>query len=188
MKKQKLIVIVLLVAIFAFAIGYGTYAWFTDKATSSNNVFQTGTLDIGGTLDGTTALATLDLQNLYPGSQGSRNGVIAVKNYGTLDLKYKVSSEYASGSTELFNKLKVRITKGQGDSIYDGALSGLNGYIVNENMAPNTQEDLTFVVTMDDDADDTYQNKEVKVNIVFDATQNNNSQANWANTYTASQN
>lgn len=47
MKKHNrtLLVCLLIVAVFATAIG-GTFAWFTDEVTSTNNVIQSGTLDI----------------------------------------------------------------------------------------------------------------------------------------------
>jgi predicted ribosomally synthesized peptide with SipW-like signal peptide len=66
----------------ALAIGWGTYAYFSDTEKSSGNVFTAGTLDLQ--IDGgDTNVIKFTVNNFRPGNQPI--GTYALKNAGSID-------------------------------------------------------------------------------------------------------
>lgn len=170
--NRKSIAALAIAAVMTVGVGASSYAWFTSQATSVNNTVQTGTLAIGGT-NGSTTLKTFTLDNLYPGAEGSKSDSITIKNNGTINLQYKVSSKFKGGVDNLYNVAKVKVTKASGEVVYNGNVNGLNGYLANSNLAVGSSETLEFVVSLPDDADNQYQGKTAYVDFVFDASQYN---------------
>lgn len=167
MKKMMLLNLMWLVIVI-LVISIGTYAWFTSRASSSDNVFETGELIIGvpyaGDNDG-----FINIDNLQPG--GSVTADVNVKNIGDIDFKYKVSSEKSDGDTQLYDKLNVIINDGNTD-VYSGPLNNLNTQI--GTIIPLGQQLLHFTVSLPADANNYYQGKFTTAKINFDATQVNN--------------
>ena len=101
-KKALIASLLSVVVCFSMLVGT-TYAWFTDSATSANNMIQTGNLDVEMFwADGTQAVpaadstdwidasttAIFDYDNWEPGYVQVRH--IKIANTGSLALKYKV--------------------------------------------------------------------------------------------------
>lgn len=69
------------IAVASTAMGYGTYAFFSDTETSTGNLFAAGDLDL--TLDGTSGLTgTIGGGDLAPGDAVS--GSILLRNEGSI--------------------------------------------------------------------------------------------------------
>lgn len=182
MKRTKMILGLLLVAALMIGVTFSTYAFFTSEARSNNNVFDTATLKITAT-DVKGEVATMNLENIWPGEEGGKTGTIVIKNDGTMDLKYKVSAQHSKGNKDLYNSLYVKITRPNGAIAYEGKLNELNGYLMNSNLGVKKSEKLTFKVTLDPTANNTLQGVDTVVSFVFDATQWDNTEMNWANVY-----
>ncbi|MGF7058952.1 hypothetical protein [Brassicibacter mesophilus] len=98
--KLKVSLLVVVVMIIGIARGIGTYAWFTSSATSNNNDFIAGILEING--DNTTEPSPLfktdygdgyysnyNVGLWYPGKEvlGDSARNYTIENAGTLDVK-----------------------------------------------------------------------------------------------------
>lgn len=81
------------------------YAYFSSEEISTDNVFTTGTLDLG--ISPASGFITAD--NLEPG--GSVTASLTVTNDGTLDLKYKCTTGHQAGSAALYNALTAEVTR-----------------------------------------------------------------------------
>jgi len=166
--KKKAIISLILIAVMAFGIGAGSYAWFTSQATSTNNVFAAGTLVIG-VPEVDDKVGVFNVETWEPGK--SETKTIEVKNLGTLPFKYRVSASMVEGEA-LYNKLDLVIKKGDVE-IYDGKLAGLSNLQVSDNLDKDGVENLSFTVSFPEDAGNEYQGLSTKVNFVFDAAQVN---------------
>lgn len=80
--KKQVFITLISVVVGALLVGAGTFAYFNDTATSTNNEFKTGTIDIGkgGSIRESTILA---VDNAKPGDKFG--GTYVVKNTGSLD-------------------------------------------------------------------------------------------------------
>jgi len=79
---KKLIVALLLVCLVATAIGIGTWAFFSDYETSSNNVFCAGDLDLK--VDGNdTDITYFEIECMQPGDEGLVQ--LTLENVGCVD-------------------------------------------------------------------------------------------------------
>lgn len=166
--KKKAIISLILIAVMAFGIGAGSYAWFTSQATSTNNVFAAGTLVIG-VPEVDDNVGVFNVETWEPGK--SETKTIEVKNLGTLPFKYRVSASMVEGEA-LYNKLDLVIKKGDVE-IYDGKLAGLSNLQVSDNLDKDGVENLSFTVSFPEDAGNEYQGLSTMVNFVFDAAQVN---------------
>ncbi|MBI4213538.1 MAG: hypothetical protein HY534_04445 [Chloroflexi bacterium] len=63
----------------------GTFAYFTDSATSATNTFAAGTID----LENTPSSALITFSNMIPGDKVTTQ--LTISNEGTLDMRYAVS-------------------------------------------------------------------------------------------------
>ncbi len=91
-------------------IGAGTYAYFSDTESSTDNILTAGTLDLNINA-GNIAVTTLSVSNVAPGDFGSDNSTL--KNVGSLEGELDISTsavtntpgaggtEYEGGSGEL---------------------------------------------------------------------------------------
>jgi predicted ribosomally synthesized peptide with SipW-like signal peptide len=127
--KKKLVLIISVVVLAAFAIGGTTYALFTDTASVGKKTFMTGTLDIdtnragldtipgpmfytnpieGKALDGSPGLKPTGLW--APGDLHIRT--LVVQNRGSLDAVLdSVKAELVSDPTDMAADLNVKIFK-----------------------------------------------------------------------------
>ena len=86
MISKKILASIFVIGILAFAMGYGTYSYFSDTETSSGNTFTAGTIDlllrndfIGDWANGVTA--TWSSSNFAPGETVTAE--LRMKNIGT---------------------------------------------------------------------------------------------------------
>lgn len=169
--KLKVLVSLMLVGIMAFAVGMGTFAYFTSQAASDDNVFETGTLKIGVPNEGANA-AFINATNWQPGDSVSQD--LDVKNLGSLPYKYKVSASMTEGDAIFYDQLMVEIKQGT-RVVYNGLAKNLSNQLVTDNVADGVTEVLSFKLTLPTSAGNECQDKTAKVKFTFDATQTNNS-------------
>ena len=77
--NKKILASLIIIGILGFALGWGTYSYFSDTETSTGNRFQAGTMDLKIGTDGGTSIS---VSGLAPGDSGS--GSIVVSNVGSL--------------------------------------------------------------------------------------------------------
>lgn len=164
--NKKLVISLVLIGVLAFGLGIGSYAWFTSTATSSNNLFETGTLVIN--VD-SPIITVAEFGNIYP-SWNSGVKEYDVKNEGTLDLKYKMRVEGTAG-----DKLFDGVTPLQ-VSINGGAFVDMDqaGTIDIGQIAAGTTDGLQLQFRLPSEADNEYQNESASFTFVFEATQIDN--------------
>jgi len=111
--SKRLLISLSLIAMMAFAVGMGTYAYFTSQATSTSNAFTAGTLTVGLTANTSTTTPFSVSGELQPGDIVTKSDantvgptVIEIKNNGTLNLAevYKFVTE-ETGTHKLSNML-----------------------------------------------------------------------------------
>ena len=102
MRKAMITSIVALTLCFAMLVGT-TYAWFTDKAESTNNIIKSGKLDLvlEYTTDFTTWTEVTAATKLFDDNALFEPGYVEVayvrvRNAGTLAFKYKLTANIAS--------------------------------------------------------------------------------------------
>lgn len=171
--KKKAIISLVLIAMLAFGIGAGSFAWFTSQATSTDNVFTAGTLTIDS--PGTIATSDLGVSNIYPSWNESKT--VTVHNNGSLDFKYRMSVQ-ALTENILYDgttPLQVKVNGGDWENI--NAL-GVDGYIELGTIAAGGDDTFTIAFRLPEAANDTYQAASGTFSFVFDATQTTN--PGWA--------
>lgn len=178
--KKRVVLSLVLVAMLAFGIGMGTYAWFTDEAVVADNVFETGTLDIGVNYFAIPEQPWfIGFENMKPGDSETR--ILTVKNSGSLNLKYRITAEKGSGSSALYNQLNLKVTDIQGarKPLYEGPLNGLTTDRILQQLEAGKTQNLWFTVTLPETAGNDCQGKSTTVKFVFEATQLDNNDGDW---------
>lgn len=173
--NKKVLISILLIGVMAFGIGMGTFAYFTSQATSANNIFETGTLEIGL---GENASGFINASNWQPGDSTTAN--LAVSNTGSLELKYRISAAMAAGGdAALYNELMISIFKGE-QQLYSGLLKDM-APVLPGNIAVGESDNLTFTVSLPDSGapQNHLQGLNAGVVFTFDATQINNLNDAW---------
>jgi predicted ribosomally synthesized peptide with SipW-like signal peptide len=86
--NRKVLISLFIIGILALGIGWGTYSYFSDTETSSENTFTAATLDL--TVDGPGFSVPITLSNMKPGDDtGYYKWVL--KNAGTIPGKISVT-------------------------------------------------------------------------------------------------
>ncbi len=186
--KKKFVAAILAVALICTMAGVGTMAWFTSRATSNDNTFQTGTLTLGGIINGydvNEKFATVSFDNMEPGEPPHKVQTTTLKNVGSLPFYlYRITasdlvdnnSTNNIDDTMLNSVLMLNITIG-GETVFDGRLSQLieeNGgyfdpiYGVN----PGETRDMVISAYMDPKAGNQYQGLSMKCDLTVYARQN----------------
>ncbi|MFA5523528.1 MAG: TasA family protein [Tissierellales bacterium] len=186
--NKRFIAAILAVTLICAMAGAGTMAWFTSQAKSSENTFNTGTLILGGIIDGedvNETFATVAFNDMEPGEPPYKVQTTQLKNVGSLPFYlYRITaSTLVDGNiyndiddTMLNNVLMVNITIGD-KIVYDGRLSQLvaeNGgyfdpiYEVN----PDDSKDMVINAYMDPEAGNEYQGLSMKCDLTVYARQN----------------
>ena len=141
MISRKLLAGLIVIGFVGFAIGWGTYSYFSDTETSSGNIFSAGTLDlkVNGT-DNPSAFFTVS--NVMPGNSSSKS--IVLSNSGTLagkayiHFKNVVDSpgttpqpEPTPDNGELSKNLKIKVSNGTA-TVVEGFLFDIksNSYLL----------------------------------------------------------
>ena len=186
-----------------------TFAWFTDTATSSGNVIQSGTLDIdlmkGTPLDNggwqwtsTDGQAIFDYEKWEPGYTTS--AVLAVQNNGTLSAKWTAKIRLDGTPTILADVIDVYVTTtydrdGARPNFNDGTWQNLgtvadvltnDGLILEGGILRSRQSHPVLIALhMRENAGNDYQDMDLGANfdIVIMATQAPDESDSYDNTY-----
>ena len=180
-KKALISSVLSLIVCFAMLVGT-TFAWFTDKVSSDNNIIKTGKLDVvmewaDGSLDPTTATwkdasqgAIFDYDNWEPGYAAARH--IRVRNVGTLALNYQMRIVANGVVSELadvidvyyFNEEAALVREDLTEAAYLGTLTEVLGTVKNISKTVNGSLEVgdsahihTIVFKMQESAGNEYQ-------------------------------
>ena len=105
--KKTIAVSFLLMALSALLISLGTFAYFSDSASSTGNTFSTGAFHFNIKDPGTTGHTVFNVTNMKPGDVAT--GYIAVTNDSDAGLGMKWHA-WIDGSGTLGNVLDVKVT------------------------------------------------------------------------------
>lgn len=165
-----------------------TFAWFTDSVTSSNNIIQSGNLDVQmfWTNDLTTdvwfdaeqagAKAPFDYDLWEPGYTEVR--YVQIVNAGNLALKYSLTLAPTGAVGKLAEVIGVYYAAGVSSNVADRSLSGMNslGYLkdamnggeaAHGSLLPGQATIVAVALHMDEDAGNDYQNESIGDGFVF---------------------
>lgn len=196
MKKSKLVVSMLTIAISATLIVGATMSVLSDKETSDGNTFAAGTLDLK--LDGGDSNVTFSASNMKPGDQpqktyrlnnaGSINGYLNISNVSVVNNENGITEPEAEAwdITDNVGELGdvVNITLfvdrdgdgwiGTGDTtFYDGKASNLPAsFTLNELVNAGGNTSVTAILNWWNTADDNKaQNDSMDINLSFNLNQ-----------------
>jgi len=181
--KRALIASVLALALCFSALVGTTFAWFTDSVTSANNIIKSGTLDVQMFwADGTEAPASaswnnaetskvFDYDKWEPGYTEARH--IKIYNNGSLSLKYMlkmfpdgeigkladvIDVFYTANAAAVADRDVSSMTKlGTLTEVIKGKVSSAVAGVLD----PEKEAVYTFVLKMQEDADNDYQGESV---------------------------
>ena len=213
-KRALISSVVALCLCFVMLVGT-TYAWFTDVATSENNVIKTGTLDVElwqHTADGRFEITEtsdpifgkIDSDNANANSADTlwepgktQTVYLSIKNNGSLDLKYTVAIEVTDITNNLNEvlyyivtpdaKLSAPITKADLDWTKGTSVNpGINFATAGDVALTAGQEHFfALSVHMDELAGNEYQNSNIVFNIKVLAGQLASEEDSYDNQYDA---
>lgn len=168
--SKKALLSLLLIGVLAFGAGLGTFAWFTSQATSTDNVFETGTLKIG---DNEAIQEILTVENIYP-EWTSEAKTITVENTGSLKFKYRMSVEALTDNIlyDGITPLQVKVNESAFVDIDE------LGYVDLGEIEAGASGTFTIQFMLPKEANNDYQDKDANFTFVFDATQVQNT--GWA--------
>lgn len=170
----------------------GTGAWFSDTATSADNIITTGTLDLQ--VSGEPFKAT----DLAPGEEYSEMGTFCVENIGTTDLKFRGLFETVAKPTHdllKFTTLKVEQNTNEGWLMIKEVMGNptvetdglpyyfkypdqdptiINHYIVGQDLIPSQEVCYRLSIKLDVDTPDDLQEKYLDFFLHLYATQKTN--------------
>ncbi|HOS68955.1 MAG TPA: TasA family protein [Bacillota bacterium] len=164
--NKKLVISLVLIGALAFSLGLGSYAWFTSTATSSNNLFETGTLAIGVE---SPLIAETEFKNIYP-SWNSGVKTYDIKNEGTLALKYRMTVQGEVGELLYDGPTPLQVKINNNDFV---DINQVGTVYIGEIEAGQTGE-LNLQFRLPEEADNDYQNEIASFTFVFEATQVDN--------------
>ncbi|HHV71631.1 MAG TPA: hypothetical protein GXX38_03335 [Clostridia bacterium] len=169
--NKKMLISLMLIGVLTFAIGMGTFAYFTSEAVSEDNVFTAGTLEIEGPGEN-FAGGMYEVENIYPGWEDQVD--VTVKNIGTLPFKYRMKLDaFEGGLTSGANPLQIKVNDGQWMNIGDFDSVVLNDG-ANGGIAPGEEDTFTVYFRFPAAAGNEYQGASASLDFSFDATQINN--------------
>lgn len=109
--KRTIILSLLLVSVAALLMGLGTFAYFSDTASSTGNVFTAGTMDFRITDPGTTDHKMFNLTNMKPGDSSTAYLAVVNDSSAGIGMKWHAWVDgWASGILD--DVLEVRVTMG----------------------------------------------------------------------------
>lgn len=167
-------------------MGGAAFAFFSSTATSTGNVFASGTLDLklddnDEATPSATVVTSLGGTNLAPG--GSVSGFISMHNGGSIDMAEVNlgSTETTSSDPDLATKLNITLARiGTESTCTDspvdvsaslpGTLAGLNGGtfdLSSSAIAAGATKYLCMTFTLDSLTDDTFQGKSITETFTF---------------------
>lgn len=192
-KRSLLMSAVALVLCFSMLVG-STFAWFTDSVTSSGNKIQAGKLDVqllmdtgSGYVDISADTAPIfgagsiaqdnNAQTLWePGK--TQVAYLAIKNNGSLALKYSVALKVDNVSKDLYKAMKYDIvedaTKANPVTAWTSGTAvtpGIQSASDEVSLAVGATHYFALAIHMDESAGNEYQNGEVNFDLTVLATQ-----------------
>lgn len=179
MKNKPLTIMIITALLFAM-IGVGTMAWFTSTAISENNVFETGTLELGTGLVGSAEedvaneFASLTFNDLSPGGDPTAMKQTLLKNVGSLPFYiYRITADDFTDNNDddiddtmldevLMIEISITDENENEVKVFRGRLKQLleeNGGYFDPmyHLAPQDTCDMILKVWMNDDAGNDYQ-------------------------------
>ncbi|MTI69375.1 MAG: hypothetical protein FH751_03835 [Firmicutes bacterium] len=185
--KKKFLALILSVALICSMAGVGTMAWFTSQSKSENNTFSTGTLTLGGVINGEDDkehFASVSFEDMEPGEPPQKIQETVLKNVGSLPFYlYRITASSLEddpntdqNDTILDNVLNVKITIDQ-EVVYEGKLSQLvsqNGGYFDPiyDIQPSDEKTMVIEAFMDENANNQYQGLKTKCDLTVYASQN----------------
>lgn len=187
--NKKILALALTVVMLCAAAGVGTMAYFTSQTTSADNVFQAGTLTLGGVIDGQDVenqFATVSFSNMEPGEPPLKVAETTLKNVGSLPFYiYRLTGsgvvdnnpENDVDDTILDDVLMVKVTIG-GEVVYNGRLSQMvesNGGYFDPiyGIEPDDEKEMVIEGYLDPHAGNQYQGLSMQCDLTVYAAQNN---------------
>lgn len=164
----KKILVPLATLLGAGAIAIGSGATFTSTTANTISSVTSGTLTHTNSKDNQ---AIFSLTNIKAGD--TVNGKLTIKNTGSLDAAFGLT-EVSSTNAFSGSNLTLTITNSTtGASVYSGTFGGLvdGNKTVLGDIAPGASNDFTFSVHLDQDADNTQQNKTASATYTWDSVQ-----------------
>ncbi len=192
-KKALLTSVLSLLLCFTMLLGT-TFAWFTDSASSTGNKIVAGTLDVqllmnsdgSGYVDisdstspifGTGAIAQDENGATLWEPGKTQVAYLAIKNNGTLDLKYTVKLNVENVAKDLYEVMEYAIIP---DAQYDSVTAWNGGNTVKVGsqavsgdvvLATGAVHYFALAIHMDEEAGNDYQGGEVNFDLTVLATQ-----------------
>lgn len=186
MINKKILASAMSILIALTMMGGATFAYFSSEATSVNNTFATGTVNL--TLDdknvntsASTINASIGGTDLVPGA--SVSGFISMHNSGSLSISNVAigGTETTSSSPNLADKLNITSAKLGSDQACEAnqtnvlaslpaTLSGLNGgtfTLPSSGLTTTQTKYLCLNFTLDSGTDNTYQGKSITETFTF---------------------
>jgi predicted ribosomally synthesized peptide with SipW-like signal peptide len=160
--KKKLALAMVTTAIGASLIGAGSFAIFTSSAQNTNNTFTSGTLAVS--LNKPDGQKYFDISNLAPGDGGATQ--VTVKNDGSLELRYDLTTTLTGALAAGANGLKVTIRDAAGNVITPGD--------TNRVLASQQSETLTVSWNLPLAAGNEYQGTSAALGLFVNAEQTRN--------------
>jgi len=157
----KRVLFSILGALVALSIG-AAGAYFTAQVTVSDSMIKGGSVAISTV----PTTAPLSIDALAPGQSQMRP--LQVVNSGSLPANVTLSAKKASGITDFYNALGVRVSCGDAE-LYNGPLSDMSSTPIE--LAPGARGDLEFEVSLPATATNSLANGYSKVSVVVDAEQ-----------------
>ena len=181
---MKKILFAVIALVLCLGMVGGAFAYFSDTATSVNNTFSAGDVDV--TIGGELAAGVL-LTGMAPGDEVTKT--MWVQNDGSLPIWFAGYISYATETVSgFFDQFSVKVYGvdgdfyggGPADLIYEGTLRSLYGKenaMVAGEYPPLTGGNwagYTFKIKLSLDAGNQFQNASTTVKLTVDAIQSNN--------------
>jgi spore coat-associated protein N len=163
-RRKVLVPLATLLAAGAIAVGSG--ATFTSTSQNVGSSYTTGTLE---QTNSNNNAAIFKLDDLKPGD--TLTGTVTITNSGSLPATFELAE---SGVTNEFaDHLTMTVTDDDGVDVSDDKQFGTLGTVALGATAWDVDEahTYTFAVTLDEDADNTFQNKTAGATYTWNATQ-----------------
>ncbi|WP_181686285.1 TasA family protein [Halorhabdus salina] len=170
--RRRILAGVLVIGLAAAAAGVGTFALFSDEATSPDNTINAGTLN----LDPVDGNFTVD--NIYPTQSTTQNITTSYQESGDIGSNLNVSISTADPSNAFSDQLDVdsAVLKVDGSTVEtladSGTLSDLEGThsgLTTLNGGEDIALEVTF--TLGEDTSNTFQGDSLDITVSFNATQ-----------------
>ena len=195
MLNKKMLLSLLVIGVVSVSAGAGTWAYFSDTETSTDNTFTAGTLDLE--LDGADGITGFGITDVAPGDSGEATSIV-VSNAGSIDGDLTVSISdvddeengeendaeaedddtssndgYAANDGSAIGDLsyEITLTVSDGTTTYVGNLNTLTNLVDMDFGSIGADKTITVSYAVDTDADNQIQGDSVSFDIDFSLDQ-----------------